>query len=155
MGGSFFPNFKEDNMKQAIAGCLLALSLHACSDKPRRPDNEALVRRCFALFNQHDWEGMAALYADTAVFKDPSLGPGLQRQTRAQTVAKYRNLQKELPDVHDSLVQLYTAGPQHVVAEFVSTGTLPDGSRLQLPICTVFTIQNGQIVADHTYYDNP
>jgi ketosteroid isomerase-like protein len=140
-------------MKPIIACWLLALSCAAC--KQPANDNEALVRHYFALFNQHDWQGMANLYADTAQFKDPSLGRGIVPMSRAQIVAKYQALQKSLPDVRDDIAQLYPAGPQHIVVEFVSRGTLPDSSQLELPICTIFTIRNGKIAADFTYYDEP
>lgn len=30
----------------------------------------------------------------------------------------------------------------------------PDNSKFTLPICTVFTIENGLITQDFTYYDN-
>jgi ketosteroid isomerase-like protein len=128
--------------------------LLAACNKPGNPNKE-LVERCFAYFNQHQWDAMAALYADTAMFKDPSLGPVAVRQNRKQVADKYRTLQKDIPNVKDEIVKLYAADPDHIVAEFVSKGTLSDGSRLQLPICTIFTIRNGLIVADYTYYDQP
>jgi hypothetical protein len=36
----------------------------------------------------------------------------------------------------------------------VSSGTAPDSSKLELPICTILTIENGKITQDFTYYDN-
>jgi ketosteroid isomerase-like protein len=108
----------------------------------------------FEKFNQHDWAGMAALYADTALFKDPSLGIGIVPQTRQQTIQKYTQLQQTFTNIKDSVVALYPSGSQTVVAEFISKGTAPDGSAFQLPIITVLTIQNGLIIKDYTYYDN-
>ncbi len=108
----------------------------------------------FEKFNQHDWAGMAALYADTALFKDPSLGTGIVPQTRQQTIQKYTQLQQAFTNIKDSVVALYPSGSQTVVAEFISKGTAPDGSAFQLPIITVLTIQNGLIIKDYTYYDN-
>ena len=94
------------------------------------------------------------MYADSAQFKDPSLGPGVVTQTRKQVAAKYAELANTFPDVHDEVVQLYPSGSKHVIVEFVSTGTAPDSSKFELPICTVFTIENGKITKDFTYYDN-
>ena len=41
-----------------------------------------------------------------------------------------------------------------MIVEFISTGTAEDGSQFELPICTIFTIENGKITKDFTYYDN-
>jgi ketosteroid isomerase-like protein len=143
---------------------LLQITLTGCnSNRPSTlapapeaaiPDPDKWVQAYFAHFNRHDWAKMAALYADTADCKDPSLGPGIVKQTRQQTIAKYTALQQLIPDLHDSVVQVYPAGKNHLVVEFVSTGTGPDKKPFALPICTIFTIENGLITKDYTYYDN-
>lgn len=139
------------NMKKILPSWLLVSTLYACNSA--KPTNETIVRQYFDRFNQHDWKAMAALYADTALFKDPSLGTVAVQQTRAQTVARYSQLQQMIPNVADSIVQLYHAN-ECVVVEFISTGTVPDGKPFTLPICTIFKIQQGKIVEDFTYYDN-
>lgn len=116
--------------------------------------NEKLIRQYFAYFNQHDWTKMANMYAETADFKDPSLGTETVKQTRQQTVEKYTALQAAIPELRDEILQIYPSGNQHVIVEFVSSGTAPDGSKFRLPICTVFSIENGLITKDFTYYDN-
>jgi len=45
-----------------------------------------------------------------------------------------------------------TLGPG--IVEFVASGTAPDGSPFELPIAAIFTIENGVITHDFTYYDN-
>jgi steroid delta-isomerase-like uncharacterized protein len=117
-------------------------------------DNEALVKQYFELFNTHQWAGMAALYSETAEFKDPSLGAGTVRQTRQQIIEKYSGLSEAFPDVKDEVLQIYPSGNRHVIVEFISKGTAPDGASFELPICTIFTIENGQITGDYTYYDD-
>ncbi|RQP07698.1 MAG: nuclear transport factor 2 family protein [Chryseobacterium sp.] len=116
--------------------------------------NEQLINRYFYLFNQHHWTKMAELYAETADFKDPSFGTGIVEQTRQQIVDKYSELQQVFPDLHDEVQQLYLSGEKHVIVEFVSTGTAADGSVFELPICTIFTIEDGKIIKDFSYYDN-
>lgn len=116
--------------------------------------NEALVRKYYELFNAHRWDEMAALYAPTALFKDPSLGPDIVPQTREQIARKYRELAGTFPDIKDTIVATYPSGDRHVIVEFVSSGTAPDGSRFELPIATIFTVENGLITRDFTYYDN-
>lgn len=97
---------------------------------------------------------MAKMYADTAYFKDPSLGVGIVKQTRQQTIQKYTELNKIFPNLHDNVVATYLSGEKHITVEFISTGTAADGSKFELPICTIFTIENGKITKDFTYYDN-
>ena len=117
--------------------------------------NVALAKKVYEHFNNHEWEKMAGLYAEPAQFKDPSLGPDIVKQTRQQIATKYREMEEMSPDVRDDIVSVYPSGDKHVVVEFVSSGTAPDGTKWQLPICTIFTMENGLITKDFTYYDNP
>jgi ketosteroid isomerase-like protein len=116
-------------------------------------ENTLIAKSLFRYFNQHDWEKMAALYTDPAEFKDPSFGQEVVQQTRVQIVEKYRGLEEMSHDVRDDVLQIYPSGDKHVIVEFVSSGTAPDGTKWILPICTIFTIENGQITKDFTYYD--
>ena len=117
-------------------------------------ENEKIVRQYYEHFNKHEWEKMADMYTEVSDFKDPSLGQGIVKQTRQQIIAKYSGLSEIFPDVKDEIVQIYPSGNKHIIVEFISTGTAPDGSKFELPICTIFTIENGLITKDFTYYDN-
>lgn len=152
-------NFCHQLMNKLAALLMIALFLISCNPETANQttmnaNNEALVKQYYAYFNQHEWEKMAALYTPTAAFKDPSLGPGVVEQSREQIAQKYSELNQIFPDIRDSIVQIYPSGDKHMIVEFVSTGTAPDGSAFELPICTIFTIENGQITKDFTYYDN-
>lgn len=145
-------------MKKLILSLFAISVLISCKDTKKQqmntPNNEALVKQYFDHFNQHNWPKMAAMYTDTAEFKDPSLGQGTFKQTRDQIVKKYSELGTTFADVRDEVLQVYPSGDKHIIVEFVSTGTAPDGSKFELPICTIFTIENGLITKDFTYYDN-
>ena len=117
-------------------------------------DNEKLVTQYFEHFNNHEWTKMADMYLDTAEFKDPSLGQGIVKQTRQQIVDKYSDLNKIFLDLHDQVIQIYPSGDKHIIVEFVSSGTVPDNTKFDLPICTIFTIENGMITKDFSYFDN-
>ncbi|RAJ28806.1 nuclear transport factor 2 family protein [Pedobacter cryoconitis] len=131
------------------------ISCHSANHKNMEPiNNEKLVRVYFEHFNKHDWVKMADIYAETALFKDPSLGKGVVTQKREQTVKKYSELSQQFPDVKDSILNIYPSGDKNIIVEFVSSGTAPDNSKFELPICTIFTIENGLITKDFTYYDN-
>ena len=117
-------------------------------------DNQALITQYFTHFNHHDWTKLAAMYADTVDCKDPTLGLGIVKQTGQQLAGKYEELQHLFPDLKDTVLQMYPSGDSHVIVEFKSSGTAPDGSTFELPICTIFTIEHGKITKDFTYFDN-
>jgi steroid delta-isomerase-like uncharacterized protein len=143
-------------MKKLIVfvGSLAMISCQKSENQPVGAENIAVVKQMYEHFNKHDWSAMAAMYTDTASFKDPSFGKTAVPQTQQQTAQKYKELSKTFPDLKDNIVAIYPSGNKHVVVEFVSSGTAPDGSKFELPICTIFTIENGKITQDFTYYDN-
>ena len=116
--------------------------------------NIRMTLQLFDHFNKHDWINYASLYSDSATFLDPSFGKNEIVQSREQTIKKYADLQNTIPDIKDSLVSTERSGTNSVVVEFISKGTLPDKSRLYLPICTILKFKDGKIVSDHTYFDN-
>lgn len=145
-------------MKKVITLLAIAGVIAACNTKQDCPEslgskNTEIVKTLFVHFNNHAWEKMAALYADPALFLDPSLGQEEVTQTKRQTIVKYQELAKYVPDVHDSISQIYPVGEKHVVVEFIASGTGSDGKKWTLPMCDIFEIKNGRIVSDHTYYD--
>lgn len=145
-------------MKNVLTIFILTFALFNCTNQYEThsniSENEKLVQQYFEHFNKHDWVKMANMYADTSDFKDPSLGQGIFKQTRQQTTEKYSELNKIFPDLHDQLIQTYPSGENNIIVEFISTGTGPDKVKFELPICTIFTIENGFITKDFTYYDN-
>jgi ketosteroid isomerase-like protein len=138
---------------------LLLVLIYSCSTKDNeqlkmQQKNTIIANQLFEYFNKHDWPKMANLYTDPAEFKDPSFGAEPIKQTRQQTIDKYSKYQSMSPDINDSLVQIYPSGDKYITVEFISSGTAPDGKKWRIPICTVFTIENGLITIDNTYYDN-
>ena len=117
-------------------------------------NNEKVARELFIHFNNHDWQKMANLYSEKAEFKEPDSGMVANQKTKEQIVKEYTELQNQFPDVQDSVVAVYPSGDKNVIVEFVSKGILPDQSKFELPICTIFTIENGKITKDYTYFDN-
>ena len=134
------------------------LLFQSCSNQNKQTtmsiENEKFVTTYFEHFNNHRWEKMASMYAEVTDFKDPTLGKGIVKQTRQETIKKYSELNAVFPNLHDSVIQTYTSGDNHIIVEFVSSGTAPDGSKFELPICTILTIENGLITKDFTYFDN-
>lgn len=145
-------------MIKNLVSLFVILILISCKDQNQKimttTDNEKLVKQYFTHFNNHEWTKMANMYVEIPEFKDPSLGQGIVKQTRQQIIDKYSELNKVFPDLHDQVIQIYPSGEKYVIVEFVSSGTGPDNSKFELPICTIFTIENGMIIKDFTYFDN-
>jgi SnoaL-like domain len=116
--------------------------------------NIALATQVYHYFNQHEWDKMTSLYAEVATFKDPAFGTEIVQQSRLEIAQKYKEMADMFPDLHDEIIAVYPCADTHVIVEFVSSGTSPDGIRWRLPICTIFTIEQGIITKDFTYYDN-
>lgn len=143
-------------IKILVSGIILSSLLISCgnSNDKIQAENEKLIHYYFELFNRHQWKALSEMYAENAEFKDPSFGNGILKQSKAQFVKKYAELNQTFPDLKDKILQIYPSGDKHIIVEFVSTGTAPDQSKFELPISTIFAIENGKITKDFTYYDN-
>lgn len=136
--------------------CVIILAVCMAGCQPPGTDHVVNIdkaKQMFDAFNRHDWNAMAGFYTEPASFLDPSFGTGHVNKTRKEVAAKYADLEKMFPDVHDEVTGLYASGDK-VTVEFVSSGTAPDGSSFRLPIATILTFKDGLIVKDATYYDN-
>jgi ketosteroid isomerase-like protein len=144
-------------MMKYLSVFVLTFCSLSCQQKqaPQSQGNDLapLVRQYFDYFNQHDWEKMAGMYADSASFLDPSFGVEKVKQSHAEIVTKYQQLQEAIPDVKDEIVQLYPSGPDCIIVEFLASGTGPDGQLFKMPICAILKFKAGKIVEDLTYYD--
>lgn len=138
-------------MKKYIFGGMLFF-MTACSSSVQENPNVAIVKKLFEAFNQHDWKTMAELYAENALFLDPSFGKEFVPKSRAETIVKYAEMQSMFPDIHDEVKNLYPSGGT-ITVEFTSTGATQDGTKFSLPIVSILTVKDGLIVKDATYYD--
>lgn len=145
-------------MKKLTTLLIASLLLIYCNQPKATPtkswENEQVVATYFKHFNSHDWKKMAEMYSETADFKDPTLGKGIVKQSHKQIIDKYSELNSIFPDLRDKVIEVYPSGENHIIVEFVSSGTAADNSKFELPICTIFTIENGKITKDFTYFDN-
>ena len=143
---------------KSLTKIFVTILLLSCTNQKAKnvspTENEKLIKQYFEYFNKHDWKKMSEMYVPVSDFKDPSLGQGIVKQSRKQILEKYSALNELFPDLKDKIISIYPSGDKNVIVEFISSGTAPDGSKFQLPICTIFTIENGKITKDFTYYDN-
>lgn len=138
---------------------ILILSLTiSCTEKNNSSEqadkNTQIVEQYFEHFNNHEWQKMGEMYIESAEFKDPTLGEGIVKMTRAEIIAKYSELNEIFTNINDKVIQTYPSGEKNIIVEFISSGTAPDNSKFELPICTIFTIENGKITKDFSYFDN-
>jgi ketosteroid isomerase-like protein len=142
-------------MKKTFLTLSLLAALFSCNNSSKQSaENQVIIKQLYEHFNKHEWQKMADLYVEVTDFKDPSFGTEITKQTRQQTVQKYSEMAKMFPNIKDEVVQMYDAGSNTVIVEFVSTGTATDGTKFKIPICSIYTIENGKIAKDYTYYDN-
>lgn len=143
-------------MKLFSSSAALLLILYSCSPSIQNKEesgNELVVKQYFEYFNAHQWDKMVSLYADTVDIKDPAYGINL-KMSKDEILKKYTELNQSIPDVNDSIVDIYLSENGYIIVEFISSGTTPDQAKFELPICTIFKIQKGLITKDYTYYDN-
>jgi limonene-1,2-epoxide hydrolase len=122
---------------------------HAASQVDIRP-LEA-VRNKFAAFNQHDVGTIEEIYARSAILNSPDYSNLVGNKAIAET---YRKIFDSIPDARDD-VQLLESVGKHVYVQFILTG---HWNRMQdrpvnVRIIAVYTVEDGRIVDDATYYD--
>lgn len=137
-----------------VAVCLAmcaALSTSAFAESHRDTGQIKTVRLKFEAFDKHDASTIEEIYAVDATLHSPDY-PQLVGNT--QIADTYRRLFEAIPDAKDNLVSLDSAGDK-VYAQFVLTGHLKgaEGKPISVPIMSVYTVRNGHIVGDTTYYD--
>ncbi|MEW6127905.1 MAG: nuclear transport factor 2 family protein [Acidobacteriota bacterium] len=115
--------------------------------------NVKVALQMFEAFNQHDWAKMASFYIEDAEFLDPSYGAEYVKKRREALIAKYSGMEKMSPDIRDEIVGVYAADDK-VIVEFISSGSIKNGGKWSLPICSILTVKQGKIIKDATYYDN-
>jgi ketosteroid isomerase-like protein len=124
---------------------IIALLTVSCAGQRPGGETEKIAREVFEAFNAHNWERMEGLYATNVELTDPSFD-GVKTGKEGLT-----DFYRSVPDIHDE-VKVVSASGNTAVVEFVSTGTI-EGQKFSMPICTVFKIENGKVISDHTYYD--
>ncbi|MCZ8355794.1 MAG: nuclear transport factor 2 family protein [Cyclobacteriaceae bacterium] len=138
-------------MRKIFLMLLLLTSLACTTSIDVEKENEKAIRKLFESFNQHNWQAMADCYEDTATFLDPSFGVESVRLTKADIVKKYEDMENQIPDIRDSVLTIM-ANEDQVWVEFISKGKINDSIQLYVPIATHFTLKNGKVIKDNTYY---
>lgn len=114
--------------------------------------NRLLVEHIDA-WNAHDLDRLMELFADDCVF-DASGGTSVHGQRfdgRGPVRDAFASVFDRMPDAHWGDGQHYTLGPDHYVSMWKLTGTLSDGSWLEVDGCDFLTVEDGLITRKHSF----
>jgi len=114
-------------------------------------DAAKTVQRKFAAFNAHDAAAIQDIYGADAVLHSPDY-PELKGN--GPIAGTYRQLFAAIPDAKDEVQTVDVAGDR-VYVQFLLTGHwggAPDKA-VHARIMSIYTVADGHITADTTYYD--
>jgi ketosteroid isomerase-like protein len=114
----------------------------------------ATLQAILDAFNRHDLDAIMAFFADDAIFDAPR-GPdphGTRFAGKAdiREILTYR-LRGAVPDVHYADVDHFVAGNRGA-SEWTLTATAPDGTRLELRGCDIWTFREGLVTRKDTFW---
>ena len=118
-----------------------------------RDDLELLLVEHTDAWNSHDIERLMRLFADDCVF-DASGGPecyGRRFGGQAQVRAAFADVLDSMPDANWGDGRHFVISDDYGVSEWRLTGTLLDGSRLDVLGCDFLTVRDNKIVRKNSF----
>lgn len=118
----------------------------------RESETLALLDGLFRAFNAHDAAGVVALMTEDCVF-EAAAGPeihGARHVGRAAVRAAFENVWKGLPDVRWDVTGHVVAGDR-AVSEWIFRATRPDGARIEVEGCDLFTLRDGLVAKKQAF----
>jgi steroid delta-isomerase-like uncharacterized protein len=106
-------------------------------------------------FNRHDLDAVMALMTPDCVF-EASAGPeicGTAFEGADAVRAAFADVFATFHDAHWGGAQHFVAGDRGV-SEWTFTGTRPDGTRVEVHGCDLFTFRDGRIALKNSYRKN-
>ena len=106
-------------------------------------------------WNRHDADALMTFMSEECVF-EASAGDavcGTRYVGREAVRASFADVWKTFPDAHWGDATHFIAGDRGV-SEWTFTGTRPDGSRIEVHGCDVFTFRDGKIALKNSYRKN-
>lgn len=103
-------------------------------------------------FNRHDVEAIMAFMADDAVYETPSGADahGKRMAGREAIAAYFTKMFQNMPDTHFGDDSHWMQG-ETGVSEWTLSGTLTDGSRMEVRGCDLFRFRDGLIVRKDSF----
>ena len=106
-------------------------------------------------FNAHDVNGILSLMTEDCIF-EASAGPDIYGEKfvgQAAVKKAFENVFTSFPDAHWGNARHFISGDR-AVSEWVFSGTKPDGSRVEVNGCDLFTFRDGKIAVKNSYRKN-
>ncbi len=106
-------------------------------------------------WNRHDIDALMHFMTDDCVF-EASAGTeicGTRYSGRAAVRAGFAQVWASFPDAHWGDAQHLVVGDRGV-SEWTFTGTRPDGTRVEVHGCDLFTFKDGKIALKNSYRKN-
>ncbi len=113
----------------------------------------ALMVKHINAWNNHDLEALMQLFSKDGVF-EASGGPDVEGQRfagGAEVRMAFASVFERMPDAHWGSGHHHVINPEYCVSEWTLTGTLADGSRLEVNGCDFLTVRNGLIKRKNSY----
>jgi steroid delta-isomerase-like uncharacterized protein len=118
-----------------------------------RDDLEVLLVEHTDAWNSHDLDRLMTLFADDCVFQ-ASGGPefdGRRYVGRAQVRAAFAEVLDSMPDAHWGDARHFVVSDDYGVSEWRLTGTLADGTCLDVLGCDFITARDGRVVRKNSF----
>lgn len=106
-------------------------------------------------WNRHDLDVLMTFMAEDGVFESAA-GPevcGTRYAGRERVRAAFARVFASYPDANFRDVRHFVAGDRGV-SEWVFTGTAPDGRKVEVDGCDLFTFRGGKIVLKSSFFKN-
>ncbi|MDE0854906.1 MAG: nuclear transport factor 2 family protein [Nevskia sp.] len=139
-------------MMMTLAGSLGILAgVCGCATLQGASDPAVTVRLKFAAFDRHDVSAIQGYYADDAILRSPD-NPELAGNAPIADV--YRHIFDAIPDARDE-IRSFDQSADKVFVQFVMSGHFKGAADqpVKLRIMSIYTVRDGRIVEDSTYYD--
>jgi uncharacterized protein (TIGR02246 family) len=118
-------------------------------------DLEELLDAFADAWNRHDVEALMSMMTDDGVF-EASAGAdvnGARHEGQGAVRAAYEAVFAQYPDARWADARHFVAGNRGV-SEWTFTGTLGDGTRVEVRGCDLFTFRNGKIAVKNSFRKN-
>ena len=137
---------------------MFALFVSSCSFSSNA--DKALVNQLFIALNQHNLNGIASLYSDSAIIESPNLPSPEKGKKGIQSI--YSRYFISSPDLKYEVIKIHSA-ESSITIEFNSSGTMNHiegngpiymlNKKYTLKNCMILEIRAHKIIRDISYFD--
>lgn len=114
---------------------------------------EALLVEHTDAWNSHNLDRLMELFTDDCVFEASGGGDvhGARSEGRAAVRESFAAVFERMPDAHWGQGRHFVLDPDYGVSQWTLTGTLEDGSKIEVNGCDFLRVRNGKITRKDSY----